>query len=229
MVEWLFLLLTLGSATILQTASNPVDPIQVSILNQDEVADYYFNMYTTVMLEKSSYIYIVFPGEYETVTTSGVKQVANRGLGNELLTTCVFTQVSSLVTATLAAQVAANSTFSMKLEGVKNPGTLTSTGNFQIYTRKANDIANTTTNLVFGTLAFTPRFAGNVPGSAVIDLAVVSGGFVDTVASKGTYYFRITIDRDVSIETWFKLQLPTGWTKDDGIDGGCGIVAYLTT
>jgi hypothetical protein len=169
MVEWLLCLLALGSATILQNSALPVDPIEVGLLNQDEITEYQFNMYTPVALDKSSYMYIVFPEEFETVTTSAVKYVENPGVISVEYTTATYSLSSRTLTITLPKAIPAMTTFAIKLEGVKNPASLTSTGYFKLYTRNVNDISNTTENWAFGTLYFSARFAGNVPNSATIE------------------------------------------------------------
>ena len=80
MVAWLFGLLALSSATILQSSTFPVDPIEIGMTNQDMVTDYYFNFQAAIVYEKDSFIYIEFPSEYETVTVSAVNLVFNKGL-----------------------------------------------------------------------------------------------------------------------------------------------------
>lgn len=107
------------------------------------------------------------------------------------------------------------------MEDVKNPQALTSTGSFKVYTRKVNDIRNSSENWAFDVLAFTSKWAGNVPGSSTLYTA--GSGYVTTSATDSNYYFKILIDRDVDILTWFKITLPTGWSKNAGIDLNCGI------
>ena len=85
---------------------------------------------------KSSYLYIEFPQEYETVTTTGVKYVFGYTTTAELETTATYSLTGSILTVTLPVNIAADFNFSIKVEGSKNPKDLTNTGPFKLYTRK---------------------------------------------------------------------------------------------
>jgi len=73
-------------------------------------------------------------------------------------------------------------------------------------------------------LAFSSKWAGNVPGSITLDDAGTGYSTIAEVSSN--YYFKITIARDVDILTWFKITLPDGWSKQEGIDLDCGVTTY---
>jgi len=91
---------------------------------------------------KNSYLYIEFPQEYETVTTTAVKYVIGYGTGNVLETTATFSLTASTLTITIPVTIAADYNFTIQVEGCKNPQDLTNTGPFKLYTRKEYDITN---------------------------------------------------------------------------------------
>ena len=188
------------------------------------VTDYYFNFQAPIIYEKDSYMYIEFPSEYETVTVSTVDLVFFKGLAAEISHSATFTLSSHLVTITFPQEVTAGSQFSIHMEGVKNPASLTATGMFKVYTRKVNDIRNSSENWAFDVLAFTPKWAGNVPNS--VTLYDAGTGYSTVAHVQSNYYFKILIDRDVDILTWFKITLPTGWTKEAGTDLSCGVTSF---
>ena len=188
------------------------------------VTDYYFNFQAPITYEKDSYIYIEFPSEYETVTLSNVNLVFNKGLINTTSHDADYTLSSHLVTITFPVEVSSGAQFSIHMEDVKNPQALTATGSFKVYTRKVNDTRNSSENWAFDVLAFSSKWAGNVPGSITLDDAGTGYSQISNVSSN--YYFKITIARDVDILTWFKITLPDGWSKQEGIDLDCGVTTY---
>lgn len=131
MVGWTSLFLAvLAAGTILHQDPNFTEPIEVSITNQDSLAEYYFNFYTSVTLEVMSTLNVVFPSEFETVSTSEAYYVTSKSEADETNTSATFAIASNTLTVTLPVAVEAGTSFSIKAIGVKNPLALTSTGAF---------------------------------------------------------------------------------------------------
>jgi hypothetical protein len=112
------------------------------------------------------------------------------------------------VSVTFPEAVSANSDFTIKLEGCKNPKDLTNTGPFKLYTRRINDARNSSENWSFATLSFTKRFSTY---AAVIDTS--QSDYSSLVDTETAYYFNIKVLNDIDAGTWFRLTLPSGWTK----------------
>jgi hypothetical protein len=224
MSGWIFLLLatTIASGAVLSKSIGQIDPVDLSITTQDKTANYYFNLRSPVTLDKDSYLFIEFPTEYETVTKTGAKYVTNYGTGNNQETTATVDLTSKTLRITLPVQINASTDFSIKIEGCKNPKDLTNTGPFKLYTRKPDDVTNSAENWSFATLSFTPRYS---TATAVIDTTRTD--YSNLVYEESAYYFNIKVDKDIDAGTWFRLTLPTGWTKAaTDNDTNCSILSF---
>jgi hypothetical protein len=126
------------------------------------------------------------------------------------------------VTITLPIAVSADTDFTIKFEGCKNPKDLVNTGPFKVYTRKTNDLRNSAENWTFASLSFTQRYSTY---TAITDTSQAE--FSNLVYAETPYFFNIKLQTDIDAGTWFRLELPTGWSKlSTDNDTGCQILSY---
>lgn len=84
-----------------------------------------------------------------------------------------------------------------------------------------NDIRNYAENQIFGSLAF-----GRLLTNSQIQNVQLDEDFADfkvTVNASSTYVIQFYINKNIDLGSWFKVELPFGWSKTVGVDNNCSL------
>lgn len=216
-------LLALAQAAVLKPDSNYVAPIDLDCINANEVTNYWFHFDVPVSLAYADLLYVSMPSNFETVTATGCKVVENYQTTSPTYTSCSYTASKPLITVTIPKALSGK--FTLKLEGVKNPELSGNTGPITVYTKTPKNSQYTSENRDFATLGFAPKIS-STSNLAIIDTTYT--GFSSEVSASSTYAFRVSVTSSVDAGTWFRLKLPTGWTKTTGTDFDCLFTNYTS-
>ena len=220
------LLLTTVVATVLSPSPSVPLPIDLSATNINSVATYWFNFQTNVQLLTGSFIYIQFPAEYKSISATGCSVILNYGQTVTSRSTCAVSISYPRAQVTLAATLAVGTIFTIELTGVQNPDYPTTTGPFQVWSKVSQDSQYTSQNMMFATLAFTALLPTPSSLSAYVNTTV--SGFTSTVSAPSVYTFNVNWDYWIDAGAWFRITLPTGWSKTSGIDTLCSVSNFTS-
>lgn len=223
-----FSLLLLGCAAGAVLSPSPAVPlpIDLSATNINSAATYWFNFQTSVPLVSGSFLYIQFPSEYTSLSASSCSLVFNYKQPTATTSACTVFPSYPQARITFPTEIAAGTLFTVQLTDVQNPTYPTTTGPFQVWTKVAQDSQYTSQNMMFGTLAFTALLPTSSSLSAYVNTTAV--GFSSTVAALVKYTFNVNWDYWIDAGAWFRIKLPSGWTKASGIDSQCTVSNFTS-
>jgi len=222
----LLLLVGCAAGAVLSPSPSVPLPIELSATNINSAATYWFNFQTAVPLASGSYLYIQFPSEYTSLSASACSLVFNYKQPTATTSACTVFPSYPQTRITFLAAIAAGTIFTVQLTDVQNPTYPTTTGPFKVWTKVAQDSQFTSQNMMFGTLAFTALLPTSSSLSAYINATAV--GFSSTVGALVKYTFNVNWDYWIDAGAWFRVKLPSGWTKATGIDSLCTVSNFTS-
>jgi hypothetical protein len=222
---WLSIwLLGLARAAVLKPDSNYIAPIDVDCVNANEVTNYWFHFDVPVSLAYADLLYVTLPSEFVTVTATGCKVTENYQSTTPTYTSCTFSASKPVITVTIPKALSGK--FTLKLEGVKNPEQFGNTGSIGVSTKSPKSSQYSSENRNFATLGFAAKLASAASNSANIDSSY--SGWSSEVSASSTYAFRVTVTSNIDAGTWFRIKLPSGWSRQTGLAYDCLFANYTS-
>lgn len=217
-------LIASAQAALLMRDSKYTEAIEVQAVHQSEVTTYNFYVTTEAALKEGYVFALTFPPEYTIVTATGCKiatYYTNRQGNQELIYTDCSSQISEFeLKINLPLNIEEGERFVIQLEGVTNPNFYLSTGPFQMTVRNPKDSQILAENRSFDTLAFFPQLLDSYE-TMVIDTSFPT--YINTAGGISDYAIEITHSSSLYKGTWYRLKLPTGWSKDPSTSVSCYI------
>ena len=226
------LIITAVQSALLMRDPAFTNSIEVESVHQSQVTTYRFRVKTDVLLSKGNIFTLTFPAEYVPVTTTGcdiltyLPSSTGQPVTYTPCTPCTPEISEFKLEFPLPLKLNQGQTFGLQLKGVKNPTNYLSTGPFKMTVNVYEDSQYFAQNDSFDTLAFFPKLSESY-SSMLINTSFAS--FRNTVGTLSDYAIEITHTSSLFKGSWYRLKLPTGWSKESTSNIGCYIAASSST
>lgn len=167
-------------------------PLYMTVTNQGETADYYFEFFTDHSCSENSQLKIEFPEQYPLSLNSPSFSCS--------LGPCTIS--NRLLTITLSSPILSSTPYILILFSIKNPQNRGGTGNFALSTWSGNNLIDR--NLIFSVLGISAS-----PGSlSSATVKVISGGS-KYAGDMAMYQFQFTLSKNLQAWHWLKFTFPS--------------------
>ena len=229
MLAVLALIITSVQSALLMRDPAYTQSIEVESVHQSQITTYRFRVLTDAQLSKGSIFTLTFPAEYLPVTTTACKILtySSSSTGQTVIFTSCNPQISEFnLQFPMPLTLKQGQTFGLQLQGVMNPTNYLSTGPFKMNVKVKEDSQYFAQNNSFDTLAFFPKLSESY-STMVINTSFAS--YKDTVGTLSDYAIEISHTNSLYKGTWYRLTLPTGWSKGSSSNNECNLVKSTST
>ena len=169
-------------------------PLYMSITNQGELADYYFEFFPDHSVPMNSLLLIDFPEQYP--------QSLNSPFFSCSLGPCTIS--SRTITITLSSPLLASYPQILTLYSIQNPPTRGGTGNFALSTWQGSNLIDR--NQIFGVLGIA-----ETPGSLLSAVVSVISGGSTSAGDQAIYQFQFTLSATLQAWHWLRFTFPADY------------------